>query len=844
MFDYSGNELKAIDEALEPKLAWAEQKLPEAEQLALDATRLLSCTENRLNEYADKGFFKRALYQLGGKSGDIMRTNQADLLSMQKAAWRYISLLQERDLMMAHSILTIKNNLLTLAVDQDDIKKQITIMADKVLERFLELEDRMKKVEVSSKIHSWLLTLDTYDYDEKYPPFFRLLRIVGEFGSIKGEDWNVQEIKYLQKAIKEVDLPWKKKIRIDEFVDGLVDEIDCRVFDEYYTLLTMSYNNFGVNVPPLFILDNIPVPSYMALYHIADDYTRSSATIDVLAEQLNLSKKDAIKKVLKTFISKQGIDLGVPIPLRDLGVELLTCSGLARRLFQPAENIAVSQKKVVRPQPKSSLPGALQEEKAEEDSDEKSLLAKAEAGDAEAQLQLSKLYDEQERHDESFKWAECSAMKGNLEAQFAIGKCYSSGKGTPKDKTKAFECYMKAAENGYAEGQVKVGDCYFFGFDRVTKDEAKGFEWLMKAAENGADEGMVKVGYCYRYGMGGVTENKAKAFEWYMKAAENGSAEGMVLVGQCYFNGWGVHEDEAKAFEWYMKAAENGSAEGMVTVGKCYDYGRGVTENKAKAFEWYMKAAENGSAEGMVLVGLCYQVGWGVHEDLGKAFEYYQKAADLDFAEGFFWLGLMYFRGLYVEIDYSKAIANFEIASSKKHKNSFIRLAEAHFFGLGVAYDPSKAKNILLLAITEANYDINDLLKDFLQNIISNISDNSCFYKYDDVPPDKRSNASETFLRPFLSRGEEYIIFYDDTFWGSAKNGFAIGPSLVSWQNNDERLVEKPLVWTGFKDARVVGNRVVFDTQNSILMGQTPEKNRNYVSALLKILYAIATYSK
>jgi hypothetical protein len=204
----------------------------------------------------------------------------------------------------------------------------------------------------------------------------------------------------------------------------------------------------------------------------------------------------------------------------------------------------------------------------------------------------------------------------------------------------------------------------------------------------------------------------------------------------------------------------------------------------------------------------------------------------------------MYFRGLYVEIDYSKAIANFEIASSKKHKNSFIRLAEAHFFGLGVAYDPSKAKNILLLAITEANYDINDLLKDFLQNIISNISDNSCFYKYDDVPPDKRSNASETFLRPFLSRGEEYIIFYDDTFWGSAKNGFAIGPSLVSWQNNDERLVEKPLVWTGFKDARVVGNRVVFDTQNSILMGQTPEKNRNYVSALLKILYAIATYSK
>jgi hypothetical protein len=57
--------------------------------------------------------------------------------------------------------------------------------------------------------------------------------------------------------------------------------------------------------------------------------------IDLLADQLSISKKDAMKKVLRGFIEKEGIDTTIKIPMRDLAVELLGCHGLVVHLLIP-----------------------------------------------------------------------------------------------------------------------------------------------------------------------------------------------------------------------------------------------------------------------------------------------------------------------------------------------------------------------------------------------------------------------------------------------------------------------------------------------------------------------------
>ena len=193
MYDYSTSELATIDEVIEPKLAWAKNGTAEAQQLALDATRLLSCTEDRLDDYKNKGFFRRCWSGLSGKTGEMNRANQHDLTEMQRISWRYISQLQERSLMTAHAIITVKNNLLTLAIAEQETRAEIERMAHRIYERFEELEERMRNVEAAANIHGWLLTLDTRDYDEKFPPHFRLLRVLRDFYTLKSDDWNIQE---------------------------------------------------------------------------------------------------------------------------------------------------------------------------------------------------------------------------------------------------------------------------------------------------------------------------------------------------------------------------------------------------------------------------------------------------------------------------------------------------------------------------------------------------------------------------------------------------------------------------------------------------------------------------
>jgi hypothetical protein len=122
VFHYSKTELSEIDRELEPRLAWARTNMHAVEQLALDSTRLLSCAEDRLDQYKSQGFFKRCWSRLSGKHGELMSANMNDVIEMQTFGWRCLSLLNDRDILRAHSMITVKNNLLTLSVKDEELR--------------------------------------------------------------------------------------------------------------------------------------------------------------------------------------------------------------------------------------------------------------------------------------------------------------------------------------------------------------------------------------------------------------------------------------------------------------------------------------------------------------------------------------------------------------------------------------------------------------------------------------------------------------------------------------------------------------------------------------------------
>jgi len=160
-------EEKIIDSNIEKMLDWAKTRQAEAEQLSFDAVRLLSCTGDRLDKVKNQGFFKRCLSRLTGEAAAAERANTGDLIQVQKYSLRYINMLQEQQLMMAHSMMSLNNNLKSLAVWEEETREIIDLLAERTRKRFEKLEQRVDLLEISSNLHGWLLTLRERKYDKK-----------------------------------------------------------------------------------------------------------------------------------------------------------------------------------------------------------------------------------------------------------------------------------------------------------------------------------------------------------------------------------------------------------------------------------------------------------------------------------------------------------------------------------------------------------------------------------------------------------------------------------------------------------------------------------------------------
>ena len=115
---------------------------------------------------------------------------------------------------------------------------------------------------------------------------------------------------------------------------------------------------------------------------------------------------------------------------------------------------------------------------------EKLLAMEEQSHSAEVQLKLAKRYYKMPDYYAAFSWFTKSAEQGNADAQFGLGECYLNGFGTFQNYEESFKWYKKSAEQENAMGQYKLGDCYFYGWG-TEKDKEEAFKWYKKAAEQG-----------------------------------------------------------------------------------------------------------------------------------------------------------------------------------------------------------------------------------------------------------------------------------------------------------------------------------------------------------------------
>ena len=117
---------------------------------------------------------------------------------------------------------------------------------------------------------------------------------------------------------------------------------------------------------------------------------------------------------------------------------------------------------------------------------QKDYLAKAEGGDANAQMWLGTGYEQgwfgKADFQEAFKWLSSAAAQGNPDAQFALGQMYENGEGMRQDYAQAAYWYRKAAEHvpdfgGAGQGRNNLGMLYMQGLG-VPRDYVQAYMWF------------------------------------------------------------------------------------------------------------------------------------------------------------------------------------------------------------------------------------------------------------------------------------------------------------------------------------------------------------------------------
>lgn len=146
------------------------------------------------------------------------------------------------------------------------------------------------------------------------------------------------------------------------------------------------------------------------------------------------------------------------------------------------------------------------------------------------------------------------ANAGDAEAQYKIGNMYNFGDGVRRDYAQALVWYRKGAEQGDPKSEFQFGGLYHLGHG-VPQDDAQGFAWIMKAAEQGHTDAEFFISTCYGEGWG-VAKDNTQEMAWLRKGAEQGHFNSQLFLGRAYAAGIdGVPVDYAEAYFWLDLAA-------------------------------------------------------------------------------------------------------------------------------------------------------------------------------------------------------------------------------------------------------------------------------------------------
>ncbi|MDB6026112.1 MAG: Sel1 domain protein repeat-containing protein [Verrucomicrobiales bacterium] len=284
------------------------------------------------------------------------------------------------------------------------------------------------------------------------------------------------------------------------------------------------------------------------------------------------------------------------------------------------------------------------------------LLERARNGEASAQRDLGKFYNDHGNIEEANVWYVKAAEQGDAEAQRIMGIRYTFGQGVERDMKEAGKWFLLAAQQGDVIAQRELGKVYG---DQWKYTESN--EWYLKAALQGDAEAQRILGLRYTIGQG-VASNREEAVKWFTMAANQGDPVAQRELGKYYGEKWQLPESN----EWYLKAASQGDIRAQHMMGVRYTFGQGVERNIEEAGKWFLLAAEQGDAQSQYSIGLRWARGEaGEPKDFAEAAKWFRLSAEQGLDEAQLRLGQRYAEGSGVKQDFVEAYKWLTLAQTQ-----------------------------------------------------------------------------------------------------------------------------------------------------------------------------------
>jgi hypothetical protein len=323
------------------------------QQLALDASRLVTTSQERLAKQSDAGFFKRLASTISGTTSVNKLLNQKDMLQMQKFAWHFLQQLQQQNLINAQSIAVIRNNLGTMNEYIIETRNFLELAIDKI-------DHRLRHVENNTNFNNWSLNIDANKRRFKSTPkALLILRLTYDFmRSHKNIVLIERDINnYLITTLEKLDINCDEDVKLVDFISELIDQIEVVGIDQYRATIELSFDEHKVDSD--YIQKNISGIGFNALYFLSEHYEK---IVDLIGDDELCNTDEAREKIISKFFGSEFSGLSSTYSIRNLICEMIGGSQLSIDVYKDEHGLSVVQDEISEePQPEvvtliSSLP--------------------------------------------------------------------------------------------------------------------------------------------------------------------------------------------------------------------------------------------------------------------------------------------------------------------------------------------------------------------------------------------------------------------------------------------------------------------------------------------------------